>query len=204
MEEQHQKQVGCERRIGSGNIAKPRNKDQVQRKIHKRSKDRAGRDDRGLDNAGVDAHLHGGKHVTAGKVDSARLLEIEGDARALSGDKGVYHAVNVTAGKVVGFHLVDVELKTRLGSLDQGVDYPCGAHLPYLHTDKGAEAHAHARGRRADPKAEGHEGEEQDEENYRGDDDHGDPPKRSFGACRNGEHFCEQFEHGFILLIKIV
>lgn len=58
-----------------------------------------GGDDRGLDDFRVDAHLHGLKHVAAGKVYGCGALKFERDVGPLRGDQGIDDTVHVAAGK---------------------------------------------------------------------------------------------------------
>lgn len=101
------------------------------------------RNGRGLDDLGIDAHLHRFQHVAACQVDGGGLFEGQVNLGAVGRNESVHHIIHVAAGQVMGFQLVHVQQEARFGAFDQGQHNHPGLHPPNTHAHKVKKGNIH-------------------------------------------------------------
>ena len=131
---------------------------------------RHGRDGRGVDDLGVNRHLHGLEHVAAGQVDGRGHLEVQGDVGLVGGDERHHDLRHVAAGEVVGFQLVGLERESGFRAGDEGHHDGAGIHAPPAHQHELDEGYVHPGQEGLEPQGHGEEPEDDDESDDRDDD----------------------------------
>ena len=121
---------------------------------------------RGVDNLGVDRHLHGFEHVAAGEVDGGCHLEVEGDIRLVGRNEGHYHLGDIALSEIVGLELVGLEGQAGLRSGNKGHHDSIGIDAPPAHEHEMDEADPDARQDCLEPERYGEEPEKDDEGDY--------------------------------------
>ena len=126
------------------------------------------RNDRRLDDLGVNTHLHSLQDVASGKVNRAGLREIQLDIRAARRNERGDHTVEIAAGKVVRFHLADLHIQSGFFGLNQRRHDLCRGNPADFHTHEGKNRNMHAGSQRRNPQPQRNKAQKNDDRN---DDD---------------------------------
>src|SRR5690554_4170150 len=69
------------------------------------------RDQRSLDNLGVNAHLYSFQYITSGQINRRGSFKDQRYISALGGYEGIDNSVDIAAGQEMGFQLVGADIK---------------------------------------------------------------------------------------------